>query len=104
VDLTAFRLIQEALTNVAKHAAVPQAHVRLSYTESMFNITISNDASRGAPASPPGAPGYGLAGMRERAASVGGHLQAGPRAIGGFEVTAGLPLRPQPREEEELAQ
>jgi signal transduction histidine kinase len=104
VDLTVFRLIQEALTNVAKHAAVPQAHVRLAYTESMINITVSNDAGRGTPASPPGAPGYGLAGMRERAASVGGHLQAGPRAAGGFEVTAGLPLRPRPREEPEPRQ
>ena len=105
VDLTAFRLIQEALTNVAKHAAVPQAHVGLAYTDSMINITVSNDAGRGAPASPPGVPGYGLAGMRERAASVGGHLQAGHRATGGFKVTAGLPLPPQSREEEgELAQ
>ena len=103
VDLTAFRVIQEALTNVAKHAAVPQAHVRLAYTESMLNITVSNDAGRDALASPQVAPGYGLAGMRERATSVGGHLQAGHRAAGGFEVTAGLPLRPQPRDEEELA-
>jgi len=100
VDLTAFRIIQEALTNVAKHAAVPQAHVRLAYTESMLNITVSNDAGRGALAGPLVAPGYGLAGMRERAASVGGHLQAGHRAAGGFEVTAELPLCPLPREEE----
>ena len=103
VDLTAFRVIQEALTNVAKHAVVPRACVRLAYTESMINITVSNDAGRGAPAVSPVGPGYGLVGMRERAAAVGGHLQAGPRAAGGFEVTAGLPLRPQPREEEELA-
>jgi signal transduction histidine kinase len=110
VDLTAFRVIQEALTNVTKHAAVPQAHVRLAYTESMISITVSNDAGREGAVGPPVAPGYGLAGMRERAASVGGHLQAGYRAAGGFEVTARLPLPPQarvepdPREEEELAQ
>ena len=100
VDLTAFRVIQEALTNVAKHATVPQAHVRLAYTERMLNISISNEAGCGVPAGPQTTAGYGLAGMRERAASVGGDLQAGRRAAGGFEVTARLPLRTQPQGEE----
>jgi signal transduction histidine kinase len=106
VDLTAFRVIQEALTNVAKHAAVPRARVQLAYSPDQLAITVSNEAGRGAPAlagaagEQPGfgpartAPGYGLTGMRERAASVGGQLRAGHRADGGFEVTAALPLGP----------
>ena len=85
VDLTAFRIIQEALTNVAKHAGAREAQVRLSYALDLLTITVSNDAGRGTTAGAAG-PGYGLIGMRERAASVGGRLHAGHRLAGGFEV------------------
>ncbi|RAG86421.1 sensor histidine kinase [Streptacidiphilus pinicola] len=89
-DLTAFRIIQEALTNVTKHAATDHAQVRLSYTRNRLTITVT-DEGPGTDA-PSAVPGYGVLGMRERAQSLGGRLDAGRRAAGGFEVTAELPL------------
>ncbi|WLW50339.1 sensor histidine kinase [Streptomyces sp. YU58] len=91
VDLTAFRIVQEALTNVAKHAAVNTAQVHLAYAEDQLTITVSNDSG---PIAPPRAPGggFGLIGMRERARSAGGRLRAGRRPEGGFAVTAELPI------------
>jgi signal transduction histidine kinase len=107
VDLTAFRVIQEALTNVAKHAGVRRASVRLAYADRLLTITITNEAGWDTPVAPgpghgpgPVVPGYGLTGMHERATSVGGRLRAGPRPDGGFEVVAELPLERPPREEE----
>jgi signal transduction histidine kinase len=90
-DLTAFRIVQEALTNVAKHAAVNTAHVNLAYSDEQLTITVSDD---GGPVTPPRAPGggFGLIGMRERAQSAGGRLRAGHRPEGGFAVTAELPI------------
>ncbi|MEV2210872.1 sensor histidine kinase [Streptomyces sp. NPDC050997] len=93
VDLTAFRIVQEALTNVTKHAATESAHVRLAYADSRLQITVSNDGPPVAPATPRGT-GFGVMGMRERAHSIGGQLCAGPRPEGGFEVTTALPLQP----------
>ncbi|MFE9603581.1 sensor histidine kinase [Streptomyces hokutonensis] len=93
VDLTAYRILQEALTNVTKHAGTHSAAVHLAYTRSWVTITVADDGRPDTPASRPGrAPGYGLIGMRERAQSVGGRLQAGPGAEGGFTVTLGLPV------------
>ena len=100
VDLTAFRIVQEALTNVTKHAAAEAAHVRLSYVGSRLLITVTNDGPATAaataaevPAATSAGRGFGLMGMRERAHSVGGRLSAGPRPEGGFEVTTALPLQ-----------
>ncbi|WSQ10631.1 sensor histidine kinase [Streptomyces sp. NBC_01231] len=93
VDLTAFRIVQEALTNVSKHAATETAQVRLAYADSRLQITVSNDGPTVAPTSRQ-APGFGVMGMRERAHSIGGELCAGPRPEGGFEVTTALPLQP----------
>ncbi|WP_086561633.1 sensor histidine kinase [Streptomyces africanus] len=95
VDLTAFRIVQEALTNVTKHAGAEAAHVRLAYTGSRLLITVTDDGT-GKPAAeaPPGSRGFGVIGMRERAHSIGGELCAGPRPQGGFEVTTALPLQP----------
>ncbi|MDT0571206.1 histidine kinase [Streptomyces sp. DSM 3412] len=94
VDLTAFRIVQEALTNVSKHAAVDAARVRLVYEEGRLTITVTDDGTpRPRETSVPGR-GFGLIGMRERAQSVGGCLSAGHRPGGGFEVTTDLPLRP----------
>ncbi|MFF7987290.1 sensor histidine kinase [Streptomyces sp. NPDC007901] len=94
VDLTAYRIIQEALTNVTKHADTAGARVHLAYARRWVTITVVDEGSPGLPASPPGrVSGYGLIGMRERAQSVGGRLQAGPREEGGFTVTLGLPMR-----------
>ncbi|MEU9350555.1 sensor histidine kinase [Streptomyces griseoloalbus] len=91
LDLTAYRIVQEALTNVTKHAATPSARVRLDYTAHYLTLTITNEGG-----SPPSAAaasrGFGLLGMRERALSAGGTFHAGPRPGGGFEVACALPL------------
>ncbi|MYS91294.1 MULTISPECIES: sensor histidine kinase [Streptomyces] len=92
VDLTAFRIVQEALTNVTKHATAEAARVRLAYTGSRLLITVTNDGT-GKPEASQGR-GFGVMGMRERAHSIGGELCAGPRPQGGFEVTTALPLHP----------
>ena len=99
VDLTAYRIIQEALTNATKHAPDHEACVRLAYSDSRLLITVANEGAATAPALPGG--GFGLMGMRERAHSVGGHLRAGPRPEGGFEVTTALPLHSQVTDEHE---
>ncbi|MEU0821663.1 sensor histidine kinase [Streptomyces mirabilis] len=93
-DLTAFRIVQEALTNVTKHAAAKTARVRLSYSHDRLTLTVADDggALRSAPPTPQVPGGFGLVGMRERAQSVGGRLRAGPGPGGGFEVRAELPL------------
>ncbi|MFF4507903.1 sensor histidine kinase [Streptomyces sp. NPDC001401] len=94
VDLTAYRIVQEALTNVAKHAAARAAHVHLHYGEDQLTLTVTDDGDSTAAAAPAPGHGFGLIGMRERAQSVGGALQAGHRPQGGFEVTTRLPLYP----------
>ncbi|GAA4140102.1 histidine kinase [Streptomyces tunisiensis] len=96
VDLTAYRIVQEALTNVTKHAAGRGARVGLDWGGGRLTVTVSDDggAAAGPPALSDRPPGYGLIGMRERAAAVGGELTAGPRPEGGFLVTARLPLPP----------
>lgn len=101
VDLTAYRIVQEALTNVSKHATTESAHVRLRYSYDRLTVTVTDDGASAATAAAP-APGhgFGLIGMRERARSVGGALQAGHRAEGGFEVTTELPLYPSAPEPE----
>ncbi|QDN99410.1 sensor histidine kinase [Streptomyces sp. RLB3-17] len=93
-DLTAFRIVQEALTNVTKHAAAKTARVRLAYSHDRLTLTVADDggALRSAPPTPQVPGGFGLVGMRERAQSVGGRLRAGPGPGGGFEVRAELPL------------
>jgi signal transduction histidine kinase len=101
VDLTAYRIIQEALTNVTKHAGTGRAQVRLAWHRDRLTIAVA-DEGRGVGAAPSGSasdrrPGYGLIGMRERATAVGGQLTAGDRPEGGFLVSVDLPL-PSPRE------
>jgi signal transduction histidine kinase len=91
-DLAAFRIIQEALTNVTKHAVASHAEVRLAYARDWLAVTVTNE---GPPASSATGTGYGLIGMRERAQSAGGWLRAGPRPAGGFEVVAELPVQPR---------
>ena len=89
VDLSAYRIVQEALTNVVKHAGPAHTTVTLGYRPDALELTIA-DSGNGAtaPASPGG---HGLVGMRERAAMFGGTLTAGPRDGRGFEVRASLP-------------
>jgi signal transduction histidine kinase len=98
VNLTAYRIVQEALTNVAKHADTAHAEVRIGYARDLLRITVTDEADPSS-RTPAANPGYGLVGMRERALSLGGGLRAGPRPDRGFEVTAELPLYPPAREE-----
>jgi signal transduction histidine kinase len=89
VDLAAYRIVQESLTNAQKHAGDPTARLRLSYTRGGLTIAVENRVDPGSDAGPRA--GHGLTGMRERAASVGGTLDAGPDAGGRFAVHAFLP-------------
>ncbi|MFL5997522.1 MAG: sensor histidine kinase [Streptomyces sp.] len=93
VDLTAFRIVQEALTNVTKHAATQTAHVRFVYSGTRLIITVTDEGPPTA-AAPESVKGFGVMGMRERAHSIGGELRVGPRPEGGFEVSTALPLQP----------
>nr|WP_223184956.1 sensor histidine kinase [Streptomyces sp. CBMA152] len=96
-DLAAFRIVQEALTNVVRHSGSRTARVGVGYTPGMLELRVDDDG----PAAPgdAGGSGNGLIGMRERAAALGGTIEAGPRPDGGFRVVARLPLtRTAPRE------
>ncbi|WP_435888427.1 sensor histidine kinase [Streptomyces niveus] len=93
VDLTAYRIVQEALTNVTKHAATGTARVHLAWNRDRVTITVADDGE-GPVAVPGRSAGYGLIGMRERATAAGGQLSAGRRPEGGFLVSAELPLPP----------
>ncbi|MFF0110504.1 sensor histidine kinase [Streptomyces hirsutus] len=93
VDLAAYRIVQEALTNVRKHAGADHARLYLHYRPQWLTIMVEDDG-RARPHEPRPGTGHGLIGMRERAASVGGKLEAAARPDGGFTVTAELPLRP----------
>ena len=93
VELTAYRVVQEALTNVLRHAGRPVAiDARIEYGPSDLAITVSDDGrgASSATASPTG--GHGLVGMRERVELYDGELQAGPRSGGGYAVAVRLPL------------
>ncbi|MGW0210170.1 sensor histidine kinase [Streptomyces sp. NPDC003233] len=88
-DLAAFRIVQEALTNVVRHSGSRHARVRFAHDGEALRLRIDDDGpATGADA---GGSGNGLAGMRERAAALGGTIEAGPRADGGFRVLAVLP-------------
>ncbi|MFU8850294.1 sensor histidine kinase [Micromonospora sp. SL1-18] len=91
VDLAAYRVVQEALTNVLRHAGPATATVRLRYAPTEVTVEVT-DTGRAAAAPPPGPNGYGLAGMRERVTALGGSFTAGPASTGGFRVYATLPL------------
>ncbi|MEV7392054.1 MULTISPECIES: sensor histidine kinase [unclassified Streptomyces] len=101
VDLTAYRIVQEALTNVTKHASAEDAYVRIGWSQDRLTLTITDDGTATAPAGPATGHGFGLIGMRERAQSVGGAFAAGHRDGGGFEVTTRLPLYAGATEPEE---
>jgi signal transduction histidine kinase len=90
VELAAYRIVQESLTNVVRHAGSATATVRVGYQPDALVVEIADTGGRAAGAARP--TGYGIAGMRERAAAVDGTLQAGPSGDGGFLVRARLPL------------
>jgi signal transduction histidine kinase len=95
VERTAYRLVQEALTNVHKHAAGAATEVGVRYGRERLEVTVRNARPAGGPGPHPGqgldGGGHGLLGLRERVALLGGTFRAGPRADGGFEVCASLP-------------
>jgi signal transduction histidine kinase len=95
VDQAAYRIVQEALTNVTRHAGQASATVHLCYRPDALTVQVDDDgtAASQTAASQTAAPGLGLIGMRERVSALGGLLQAGPRRSGGFRVWAELPLR-----------
>ena len=89
LDHSAYRVVQEALTNTLKHAGPAHAEVRVRFEPEWLELTVEDD---GAGSAANGPPGYGLIGMRERATLFGGRLDAGPRPTGGFAVHARFPL------------
>jgi signal transduction histidine kinase len=97
VDLAAYRIVQESLTNVLRHARAANAFVAISYADEEMTISIDDDG-RGTIGMSNGTNGYsnpaghGILGMRERAHALGGEVEAGPRADGGFRVSARLPV------------
>jgi signal transduction histidine kinase len=97
VDLAAFRVVQEALTNVIKHAGRPRTVVSLGYRDGSLVVEVSDDG-RPIPAAEPTVPGdgRGLLGLRERTELYGGELAAGPRPGGGWLVRARIPVDPPP--------
>jgi signal transduction histidine kinase len=93
VDLSAFRIVQEALRNTLKHAGPARAHVKLSYGKDDVVVDVSDDGSGvGGRVDNGAGQGHGLVGMRERVAMLGGEIHAGYRKDGGFGVHAKLPL------------
>jgi signal transduction histidine kinase len=91
VDLCAYRIVQEGLTNALKHAGPAHAEVVLRYAPRALDVEVRDDG-RGAPRVNGDGAGHGLIGMRERVALYGGALETGPREGGGFEIRARLPL------------
>jgi signal transduction histidine kinase len=103
MDLSAYRILQEALSNAMRHAPGSTVQVEVAYFPSSVVIKVRNDvspaalASNGNGAAP--VAGHGIIGMRERAAMLGGQLEAGPTDEGGFLVTAVLPDAKEPAED-----
>jgi signal transduction histidine kinase len=90
VTSTGYRIVQEALTNVVRHASGSHARVRVTRGDDTLVIDVQDDGGGEDPAAPPGS-GQGVRGMRERAQAAGGTLEAGPQAGGGWRVVATLP-------------
>jgi signal transduction histidine kinase len=90
VDRTGYRIVQESLTNIARHAAAATASVRIDYRPDVLVIRVDDDGTATPAAAP--VPGVGLLGMRERVTALGGQLLAAPRSEGGFTVHAELPV------------
>jgi signal transduction histidine kinase len=100
VDHTAYRILQESITNVIRHVGPTRVTVALDYGTDALEVRVTDEGDQGASGDDaagvrtPVEPGRGIIGMRERCGLLGGQLTAGPRPCGGFEVTARLPLAP----------
>jgi signal transduction histidine kinase len=99
VDLSAYRIVQEALTNVVKHAGPAHALITICYRDHEVTVEVIDDGRGIAAVAGDGrrGTGHGLIGMRERVAAFGGDLEVGPRPGGGFRVAARLPLATERR-------
>jgi signal transduction histidine kinase len=89
VDATAFRIVQEALANVLRHAGASRAEVRIAYQAGDLELAVRDDGSGDGTVAPEG---HGLIGLRERVGLYGGELRAGPHGRGGYELRARLPI------------
>ena len=89
VDLTAYRIVQEGLTNATKHSRAKHAEVLVSYDDGHVEVTVSDDGEGGGGGD---SGGHGLVGIRERVSVYGGELEVGPRQEGGFALRARLPI------------
>ncbi|MFB7977220.1 sensor histidine kinase [Streptomyces vinaceus] len=98
VELTAYRIVQEALSNCLRHAPGSRVEVGIAYGPRELHLCIANSAPT-RPAPPSQGAGHGLLGMRERAGMLGGELAAGPRPGGGYEVSAVLPMDPETKKD-----
>jgi signal transduction histidine kinase len=96
VHLAAYRIIQESLTNVARHAGRARVTVKIAYDDTDVHVEIDDDGTAHADGAAAIGTGSGITGMRERAAALGGELSAGFRPGGGFRVSARLPVRSSP--------
>ena len=99
VDLSAYRIVQEALTNVVKHAGSARAQVMVGYGDQDVTVEVTDDGRGAVTSAGDGrvGTGHGLIGMRERVQAFGGDLEVGPRPGGGFRVAARLPLAAERR-------
>jgi signal transduction histidine kinase len=91
VDLAAYRVVQEALTNVVRHAQAGRAEITVTHADGRVTVEVADDGRAGGNGRGSGS-GQGILGMRERARALGGTLEAGPRPGGGFRVLATLPV------------
>jgi signal transduction histidine kinase len=92
IDLTAYRLVQEGLTNALKHSRATHAEVHVRYADGSVELVVRDNGSGNGTGA---GGGHGLVGMRERVAVIGGELAAGPRQSGGYELRARLPVAPE---------
>jgi signal transduction histidine kinase len=98
VELAAYRIVQESLANVLRHAGRASARVSIAYGADRVVVEVEDDGGGSRPIHGEASPGcgHGIVGMRERALALGGSLAAGPRPEGGFRVCAYLPLAARP--------
>lgn len=92
IRITLYRAVQESLTNIQKHALANWVDISLAVLEDRVHLTVANDDRGKPPEADLGVGGFGLLGLRERAEALHGHLKAGPRSGGGFQVQLVLPL------------
>jgi signal transduction histidine kinase len=91
VDLACYRVVQESLTNVVRHARASRAEITVTHADGRVTVEVTDDGRAGRNGHGTGS-GQGILGMRERARALGGSLEAGPRPGGGFRVLATLPV------------